>query len=60
MQAFWQPLGLDEFDNQDAILVGHDDSVNKVKKFKVWENPDKQERLKSMLAELSALLSNCK
>nr|WP_243147040.1 ParB/RepB/Spo0J family partition protein [Scytonema sp. UIC 10036] len=32
-------------------------TYKKVKKSKVWENPDKQERLKSLLAELSALLS---
>ena len=31
-------------------------TYKRVKKFKVWSNPDKQEKLKSLLAELEALI----
>ncbi|WP_155752464.1 ParB/RepB/Spo0J family partition protein [Scytonema sp. UIC 10036] len=34
-----------------------ENTYKKVKKSKVWENPDKQEKLKSLLSELSALLA---
>lgn len=34
-----------------------DKTYKKVKKSKVWSNPDKQEKLKSLLAELQGLLS---
>ncbi len=31
-------------------------TYKRVKKFKVWSNPDKQEKLKSLLVELEALI----
>lgn len=35
-----------------------DTAYKQARKSKVWENPDKQEKLKSLLAELEALLGN--
>ncbi len=35
-------------------------TYKRVKKFKVWSNPDKQEKLKSLLAELEALIGEDK
>ena len=35
-------------------------TYKRVKKFKVWSNPDKQERLKSLLVELEALIAEDK
>jgi ParB family chromosome partitioning protein len=34
-----------------------EDTYKKIKKSKVWENPDKREKLKSLLAQMEALLS---
>ena len=35
-------------------------TYKRVKKFKVWSNPDKQEKLKSLLAEMEALIAEDK
>ncbi len=35
-------------------------TYKRVKKFKVWSNPDKQKKLKSLLAELEALIAEYK
>ncbi len=35
-------------------------TYKRVKKFKVWSNPDKQEKLKSLLAELEILIAEDK
>ncbi|MDJ0675854.1 MAG: hypothetical protein QNJ36_10810 [Calothrix sp. MO_167.B42] len=37
-----------------------ENTYKRVKKFKVWSHPDKQERLKSLLAEMEALIAEDK
>lgn len=41
---------------QPQLQARLEDAYKQAKKFKVWENPDKQKKLESLLAELEALL----